>query len=266
MHYVHNKSDIHNKIPHRTESAGNFISSYITNITATYKADQLANFFNLRSKKLASLNTAILIDNTISTESFKMLQQADVLYITILATLGKKQEAGKYKTISGLLYKELQTSTDTKFLLCMPSLILPNVVHILHKQLNHPSIRKEKLNFRKYFYHPLSSTLIQGLNTSCPTCHISTNLKPTDNNILTNQAYSSLPFKINEIVPPTIDRPILQPEQIKPQLVPPKPPPIPPKPPPIPPEPPPIPPELTPAPLKSILTQNKRYDHKLKIR
>ena len=178
MQYTMCIDNLYEETQQLTDSANNFISMYMNDITTTDKTDLLTKYLSLQSEKLATLNTDIMIDNNISRENFKKLQHSDEIYICVFNALNSDKKYGKYKIISDLLYKELQTTKGIKILLCLPTLILPNIVHSLHKQLNHPSTNQMKKHFQSFFFHPFASTILKGLNTTCLTCRLSTTLKP----------------------------------------------------------------------------------------
>ena len=59
---------------------------------------------------------------------------------------------------------------STKFVICLPDILMSSVIHTLHVTLGHPSLTATVKNFQTYYYHPRASNMCKDYVKSCLTC------------------------------------------------------------------------------------------------
>ena len=63
---------------------------------------------------------------------------------------------------------------SNRFVLCLPDILLPSVIHTLHVTLGHPSKSAMFNNFKHFYYHRNAARLIKSYCESCVTCALAT--------------------------------------------------------------------------------------------
>ena len=124
-------------------------------------------------QKLAVLGIDLLRNQAITRDIFARAQQSDdylsVIYQSIQeGTLDFKNFIIK----NSVLYKKIHDKHfgSAKFVICLPEILAPAVIHTLHTMLGHPSLTATIKNFQTYYYYPRASNMCKDYVRSCITC------------------------------------------------------------------------------------------------
>jgi hypothetical protein len=124
-------------------------------------------------KKLAILSVDLIKNQTITAAMLAKAQQGDDLLSTIRDNIRTNEVQSKgYVIKDQVLYKtfKLPSSSQLKYALCMPDILLPAVVHHLHVILGHPTYSTLLRNFRSYYHSPAAQHYIKLYCEACTTC------------------------------------------------------------------------------------------------
>jgi len=124
-------------------------------------------------QKLAVLGIDLLKNKTLTRDIFARAQQSDdylaVIYHAILEGTG---DFPRFFIKNSVLYKRIYDKTlkTEKYVICLPDILMPSVLHTLHVTLGHPSTTATIKNFQAYYYNRQSARLAREYVHSCITC------------------------------------------------------------------------------------------------
>ena len=124
-------------------------------------------------QKLAVLGIDLLRNQAITRDIFARAQQSDDYFSVIYQSIREgMHEFPNYIVKDSVLYKKIYDKQfrSTKFVICLPDILLPSVIHTLHVTLGHPSKTATVKNFQTYYYHPKASNMCREYVKSCLTC------------------------------------------------------------------------------------------------
>ena len=160
------------------DSALEFIKNHFSTDNLTKQEQCVTEYLDLQCNKLGIIASDFLISSELSKQNFIHLQSFDEFFSLPIELLLDNKQAKGFVLMNDLLYKTILSKEGAKHFLCIPTLILPNLVYTLHSKLNHSSCNQTSKHFRRYFYHPFAQTCITKLCRSCITCRVSTCIKP----------------------------------------------------------------------------------------
>ena len=124
-------------------------------------------------QKLAVLGIDLLKNKTLTRDIFARAQQSDdyfsVIYHAILEGTG---DFPQFILKNSVLYKKIHDKvlkTD-KYVICLPDILMPSVLHTLHVTLGHPSVTATRKNFQAYYYNRQCAKLTKEYVHACITC------------------------------------------------------------------------------------------------
>ena len=123
--------------------------------------------------KLAVISVDIVKNLSISNHLLAQSQQSDDYLSVIRENISLPENRfPKFRIINKVLYKEINEPTygSHKYVICLPDILMPSVVHSLHLNLGHASVKTTQRNFEHYYYHRTSTKLIKSYIRSCTTC------------------------------------------------------------------------------------------------
>ena len=129
--------------------------------------------YNSMCEKLAVVSVDLIQNGSMSRSMLAQLQQGDDYLGPIRDEMGKKDHPfPKYVIKDMILYKKFKPkhSLSEKFVLCLPDVLLPAVIHFLHVQLGHPSVTVTRRNFELYYQNRNAHRMISSYVQACVTC------------------------------------------------------------------------------------------------
>ena len=129
---------------------------------------------NLRKmcEKLAVVAVDYLKEGSITKETLFRCQLSDDYLSAIVNECLENGECGKFVLLDNILYKKIWDPTlrRLKYCIALPDILVPSVIHQLHKTLAHPSFSTTLRNFYLYYYHRRADRLIKEYVKNCITC------------------------------------------------------------------------------------------------
>ncbi len=124
-------------------------------------------------QKLALLASERIKEQSISKETLSRCQISDDYLNPIYESVrDRNNEFPAFHLTKGILFKrtynkELQ---EYRSVIAVPNILLPSVIHSLHKSLSHPSFTTTLRNFESYYYHRQARRFVKEYIRSCVTC------------------------------------------------------------------------------------------------
>jgi hypothetical protein len=173
-------------LPHPNPDPESLIQIYpkdlyttVSNQTSESSRDELHasaaenSAYNSMCEKLAVVSLDLIQNGSISRSMLARLQQGDDYLGPIREEMRKRDHPFfRYAIKDMILYKKfkLKDSQSEKFVLCLPDVLLPAVIHFLHVQLGHPSVTFARKNFELYYQHRNAHWMISSHKQACVTC------------------------------------------------------------------------------------------------
>src|SRR5450830_1021872 len=122
--------------------------------------------------RMATISVHLIRNQSMTKAMLGNIQQGDdFLHVIREGIAAEKHPYEKFCIIGNVLYKNYQNGPNSKtFVICLPDVLLPSVIHQIHQDLGHPSATATKKNFQHYYYHRNAERLIQSYVRSCVTC------------------------------------------------------------------------------------------------
>ena len=133
--------------------------------------------YNNMCSKLSIISIDLIKNQTISREIFAKAQESDDLLSVIKnSIINNEKEFDKFLIKNSVLYKVIQDSKTNrnKYVLCIPDILMPSVIHTIHEELGHPSHTLTTRNFQNIYYNRLARKMIRNYVSSCITCSFAT--------------------------------------------------------------------------------------------
>src|SRR5450830_1637994 len=134
-------------------------------------------------RKLAVISVDLIRNQAISGSVLAKAQQSDDHLHTIREeVLSPDNKFPLFVIKNEVLYKKYPTGTGTwKWVICLPDVLLPSVIHKIHHDLGHASATTTKRNFQHYYHHRNAARMVQSYVNSCVTCALAQkfNIKKT---------------------------------------------------------------------------------------
>jgi hypothetical protein len=125
------------------------------------------------SQKLALLAVEHIKEQSISKESLSRCQISDD-YLSLIheSVSSPNNEFPAFHITKGVLFKRKydRDLKEYRSVIALPDLLLPSVIHSLHKLLSHPSFSTTLKNFETYYYHRRAKKYVKEYVRSCVTC------------------------------------------------------------------------------------------------
>jgi len=124
-------------------------------------------------QKLAVLGIDLLRNQAITRDIFARAQQSDDYFSIIYQSIQEgTNDYPNFIIKNSVLYKKVfdKHFASAKFVICLPEILVPSVIHTLHTVLGHPSLTATVTNFQAYYYYPRASNLCKDYVRSCITC------------------------------------------------------------------------------------------------
>ena len=124
-------------------------------------------------QKLAVLGVDLMKNQSITREIFARSQQSDDYFSSIYQSIqDNSKEFGFFEIKNSVLYKKVLDKQlgITKYVICVPDVLLPSVIHTLHLTLGHPSVTATIKNFQAYYYNRRAARNIREYVKACITC------------------------------------------------------------------------------------------------
>ena len=128
--------------------------------------------YNQICQKLAVISIDLIKNQYITKNLLARTQQSDD-YLSIIRDdiYNKHNNFPNFEIKQQVLYKKIPTPLKiTKYVICIPDILLPSVIHTLHINLGHPSYTTTIKNFNMYYYHRYATKHIKNYVQSCTTC------------------------------------------------------------------------------------------------
>ena len=142
-------------------------------LTDKQKAEIKQQLHSEMCQKLAIISVDLIKNQAMTANLIAKSQEGDDIFSTMRENINtnRVKEQG-YVILNQVLYKKfkLPHTNVHKYALCIPSILLPAVIHQMHVILGHPTHTTMVKNFRHYYYHPHAKTLIRDFVQSCTTC------------------------------------------------------------------------------------------------
>ena len=125
-------------------------------------------------KKLAVIAVEHLKGGSITKETLFRSQMSDDYLGPIIDECNENGEYENYLIMNDILYKKIWDNNlrQLKYCIALPDILVPSVIHQLHKILAHPSATVTLRNFQQYYHHRKSKNLIKEYVKNCITCGI----------------------------------------------------------------------------------------------
>ena len=158
----------------------------ILNQPVEERQDLLKKYLGLQVLKQAVAFTDIMQGDNLDSSCLKRLQMSDEYLGSLYErTLNNLEE--RYKIIKSLLYKKY----NSKYVLCIPSILLIGLIRLLHDKLGHGSKNATYNTFIKYFSHPMGKIFVSKYINACLTCKCTCIPNIPDKNLLLERSYEA---------------------------------------------------------------------------
>ena len=154
-----------------------YTSSLFDKLNEGDKQNLVDIFLDMSAEKIAKLNSDFLKENKLTKENLIHCIMEDEYFGAIYQHIQAGRSFRNFNVRNGLLSNVRAGKTK----LCIPSVILPNVINHVHKQTGHCKAHKTVEVFNLYFYHPRTTYCAKQLVRSCVTCKVAGGNIPVEN-------------------------------------------------------------------------------------